>query len=95
MKAIDRVRKSYAKMFPDKKIDLRLAINNLGDINLLGPGDSSEIDLNVTCEVNGVKFLSKRVMSVSFNRTGVNKYDLILNIPTPKSYIDGKEFVKN
>ena len=87
MKAIDKVRASYAKMFPDKETHIRLVVNNAEDINVLGPGDKVNITLNTDFNVNGVEYKTEKVMSMVFKRTNRNKYDLIINVPVGKQKV--------
>ena len=81
MKAIDKIKASYAKMFPEKETHIRLVVNNSGDINVLGPNDQVNITLNTSFNVNNVEYKTDRVMRISFKRTSRNKYDLIINVP--------------
>ena len=81
MKAIDKIKASYAKMFPEKETHIRLVVNNSGDINVLGPNDQVNITLNASFNVNNVEYKTDRVMRISFKRTSRNKYDLIINVP--------------
>ena len=81
MKAIDKIKASYAKMFPEKETHIRLVVNNSGDINVLGPNDQVNITLNTIFNVNYVEYKTDSVMRISFKRTSRNKYDLIINVP--------------
>jgi hypothetical protein len=81
MKAIDKIKASYAKMFPEKETHIRLVVNNSGDINVLGPNDQVNITLNTSFNVNNVEYKTDSVMRISFKRTSRNKYDLIINVP--------------
>ena len=81
MKAIDKIKTSYAKMFPEKETHIRLVVNNSGDINVLGPNDQVNITLNTSFNVDNVEYKTDSVMRISFKRTSRNKYDLIINVP--------------